>query len=438
MLGLALLAATALSAMPPISAERPTAAKRTLTAAQMFEFAQRAALAGEFGIAERALRALMHDPDMRKRCEARFRLAMILAQLGRLSAAALLLRQILDEDPGAQRIRLELARVLERMGDEAGARKALREAQAGGLPPDVARFVDRYSAALRARKRLGATVELALAPDSNINHATRSKTLGTVLGDFSLDGDARERSGIGLAARGQAYARARLSRSADLLARVSGSAELYRHGQFDDVAFGIAVGPEFSLGADRLTTGFGPTWRWYGDRPFSRTLSLSLDWLHPLGQRAQLRAGTSIGAVINRLNRHLGGNDYAATLSYERALSNRSGIGGSLALERQALRDPGYASTGGQLTLVGYRDLGAVTLIGSAAYGRLEADERLSLFTARRIDSLYRASIGATFRRLHLGEFALLVRITGERNRSNIGLYGYRRIRTEFGLTRAF
>ncbi len=63
----------------------------------------------------------------------------------------------------------------------------MRQAQAGGLPPEVARFVDRYSAALRDQKPLGASIDIAPAPDSNIDRATRSQTLGTVLGDFTFD-----------------------------------------------------------------------------------------------------------------------------------------------------------------------------------------------------------------------------------------------------------
>ena len=53
-------------------------------------------------------------------------------------------------------------------------------------------------------------------------------TLGTVIGDFTLDDDARARSGTGLQLRGQAYWRAPLSNAADLLVRASGSGEAMR------------------------------------------------------------------------------------------------------------------------------------------------------------------------------------------------------------------
>ena len=46
-----------------------------------------------------------------------------------------------------------------------------------------------------------------MAPDSNINHATRSDTLGTVLGDFDIDQASKAKSGVGLSVRGQAYRR---------------------------------------------------------------------------------------------------------------------------------------------------------------------------------------------------------------------------------------
>jgi hypothetical protein len=350
---------------------------------------------------------------------------MLIANQGKQSEAAVLLRQILDEEPGAQRVRLELAHLLELMGDEAGARRALREAQAGGLPPEVARIVDRYSAALRAQKPFGATFELALAPDSNINRATRSDTLGTVLGDFTLDQDARARSGVGLALRGQVYGRLPLGKKTGLLARVSCAGDFYREGEFNDTSLGISAGPEFHLGSDRLTAEAGGNWRWFGGEPYATTLTASLNYLHPLGRTSQMRAAAGIGTISNKRNRLLNGHNYSLSLSFERALSSRAGIGVTL-------------SASGQLTLLGYREIGPVTLVATLSYGRLEADQRLAIFPERRIDDLYRASVAMTLRNLRVGSFSPFLRITGERNHSSIELFDYRRIRTEVGVTRAF
>lgn len=409
-----------------------------LTAEQMFMLADAARDRGDVGIAETAYRALAGDPDPQIRAEARFRLGMMVGSLGRHAEAAMLFRRILDEQPGAQRVRLELARVLEALGDETGARRALREAQAGGLPPDVARLVDRYSAALRSRKPLGASLELAVAPDSNINRSTRATTLGTVLGDFTLDENARQTSGIGVSARGQAYARHDIGPGIALLGQIGAAADLYRHSAFNDVRLSATIGPELRIGSDRLATEIGMSWRWFGGEPYSTAPTAGVNFFHPLDRRSQLRLTASASFIDNKRNRLQDGQGYTASLSYERALSSRAGIAVSIAADRQNLRDPGYATTGAQIALVGYREIGATTLIGTVSYGRLEADARQFLFSRRRGDDLYRASIGATFRQLSIGAFAPLFRVIAERNRSTVELFDYRRLRVEMGIVRAF
>jgi tetratricopeptide (TPR) repeat protein len=426
-MGLSGLLMVLLSAKTPAWAQTaPEAVEHStiaVSADQLLILADRAHRAGDLVTAETAYRALFADPSVEVRSEARFRLAMMLVGLSRLAEAATLLRAILDEQPSAQRVRLELARVLDLMGDESGARRALREAQAGGLPPDVARLVDRYSAALRAQKPVGASIDIALAPDSNINRATRSDTLGTVIGEFELDEDSRQRSGLGLTLRGQGYVRRPLSGAMNMLGRISGSADLYRASEFNDLALAISAGPELRSGADRLSLEAGLLWRWYGGAPFSRASTINANY---------------VAFIDNRLNRLQDGQTYSASLSYEQALSNRAGIGITLAANRQSLRDPGYSSWGGQATVFAYREAGPLTLVATVSHERLRADERLLLLPKARSDQLFRASLGATFRNVRIGTFAPYARATFERNRSSTEIYDYRRVRTEFGLTRAF
>ncbi|WP_311271229.1 surface lipoprotein assembly modifier [Sphingobium sp. WCS2017Hpa-17] len=410
-----------------------------LNAAQLFALADDARARGDFATAQAAYGALRSDPDGELRNEARFRLAMMLADdLHRYTDAAIELRRILDEKPGTARVRLELARILALMGDMRGAERALRAAEAAGLPPDVQRMVRFYTNALTARKPFGGSLEVSIAPDSNINRATRSDTLGTVIGDFTLGRDAQAKSGIGLDLRGQAYWREGLEPGTDLLVRLSAGGTLYRDADFNDISTGLQVGPQYRSGRDLISLSVGPTWRWYGRRLFSVNYGGNASWQHPTGKRSQLRVEGGIVHVDNQLNRLQIADDFTLSASLDRAISARFGIGVQSYGFRETARDPGYSLTSGGTSAYAYREVGRTTLIGTVGYSHLEADARLFLYPRRRIEDRFNASLAATLRAIHVGTFSPLVRVKWERNRSSIEIYDYKRISAEFGVSSAF
>ena len=404
----------------------------------MLGLAEQLLRAGDTAKARIILAALTADPSSDIRNEARFRSAKLLVAAGQTSRAALLLRQVVDERPDALPARLELAGLLDRMGDKDGAWRQVRAAQALGLPPAVARIVDRYSEALRAQRPFGASLEIALAPDSNINRATRSDTLGTVLGDFAIDRDSKAKSGTGLALNAQAYRRLPLGEDASLLVRLTGFGNLYRDKDFNDIAADVAAGPELNLGRSRVQAEVGVTQRWFGQKQFMRSARVGAIVSHPLGRRTLLRLSGSAALVDNQLNDLQDGKSFSGQLSAEHALSATTGLAASLGIDRASLKDPGYSTTGWRAGLTGWRDFGRVTLSAGAEFGRLHADERLLLFPDRREDRFLRFSLGATFRQLQFRGFAPVARFSIERNRSTIAFYDYRRTRTELGFVHAF
>lgn len=425
------------SAVPAWSQEQPGAI--TLSAAEMFVFADAARDAGDHATAESAYRALAANPDLELRTEARFRLALMLAdKQGKVREAAVELRKILDEKPDAARVRLELARMHALLGNAGAATRELRAAQATGLPPEVEQMVRFYASALAARKPFGGSLEVALAPDSNINRATKSDTLGTVIGDFTLDDAAKARSGIGLSLRGQTYLRLPLSPKINLLTQLSGSADVYRDAQFDDFILAVQSGPEIVSGADRITISAGPAWRWYGTDPYSMTWSGSAAWQHPLSKRAQLRLSGGIARVNNRRNDLQDATVWSLSAGIDRAFSARFGGGAQLIANREAARDPGWSTASGGISAYLFREFGQATAVVSLGYTHLEADDRLALYPARRVDDRLSASLSATFRQFHIGTLAPLARVKWERNWSSLELYDYDRVAAEVGLTTAF
>ena len=437
--GLALFVACASAGAAAAQPTEVTDQPMTLNAAQLFDFGDRARDTGDFDTAEKAYRALAGDPDRVLRSEARFRLAMMLADKQRkYREAAVLLRQILDEEPKAGRVRLELARMRAMMGDIGAAERELRAAQAAGLPRDVEQLVRFYANALSSRKPFGGSLEFALAPDSNINRATRSDTLGTVIGDFTLDEDAKARSGVGASLRGQTYLRMGIERDTDLLVRLSGRGDFYRASQFDDYALSLQLGPQYTSGSDRISISAGPAWRWYGRDPFSFTIGARADWQHPMGRRTQLRVEGGISHIDNRRNDLQDGESYMLSAAIDRAFTARSGGGLQIQAGREDARDPGYATTLGGANLYAFRELGRTTAVLSLGYSHLEADGRLFLYPRRRVEYRFTASLAGTFRSLRVASFAPFARIYWERNASTIELYDFKRISAEFGITSAF
>jgi hypothetical protein len=420
------------------SNSRATGSTLQVSAIQLFAIADLAMKDGNPDTARRAYRALMQDPSEEIRREAAFRLAKIEARGGNLVSAAVLLRQIVDQRPSAIPVRLELAAILDRMGDTEGAWRQMRAIHASGLPPQAARLIDRYSQALRARRPFGASFEVAVAPDSNINRATRSETLGTVLGDFLIADDSKAKSGTGVSLNAQVFRRLPIGSDATLLVRGSGFANLYRHREFNDIAADLAAGPELSLGRDRLQLELGITQRWFGQRASLRSLRVAGTWSHPLGARMLLRLAASGALVDNRLNSLQDGRVYSGQASVERALSPTTGVVASFGADRQNLREPGYSTLGWRGSFNLWKDVGRVTLSSGIEVGRLHADQRLSIFPDKRIDRSMRFTLGATFRDLQWRGFAPIARLSIERNRSTIAFYEFRRTRTEVGVARAF
>ncbi len=439
MLGSILLAA-ALAAAAPVHAQETAAAPAvSLSAAGLFDFADRARDAGDYSTAETAYLALTQDPDLELRTEARFRLArMYTYQMDRKRDAAVLFRRILDDKPDAAPVRLELARVLAELGEYQAARRELRAVQAGTLPPEVSQLVRFYANALSATKRFGGSIDIAIAPSSNINRATSSGTLDTVIGDFELSEDALAQSGIGLSLKGQGYARLPVGAKADLLVRVNIAGDLYRQSQFDDIALSLQAGPQFLSGRDRLALSLTAGHRWYGLDAYATYYGLSGNWDHPIGDRSQLRVDASALREENAVNRLQDADRYTGAVSFDRAFTSTTGGGVRLFASRDDARDPGYANASGGGSIYVYREWERTTIVASAAYRRLEADTRLFLYPERRQDDNLDFSLSSTFRALTIGSFAPLARVRYERNWSTVGIYDFDRFSVEFGVASAF
>lgn len=408
------------------------------TAQHLFAMADDFIRRGSTENARSVLLLLAADPDQAVRNEARFRLAKLATASGRFAEGATLMRRILDEVPNAVPVRFELAATLHKMGDEGAALRELRALRSANLPIGVARFVDRLSASLQASKPFGMQVEFAVAPDSNINRATRSDTLGTILGEFAFDEGAKAKSGLGAALRGLAQARHPLTSNLNLIARASADANLYRDAHFNDISLELSGGGELKLGRMRINAEAGVGQQWYGMHPFQQSLRLSGTISRPVDAVSQLRMDASYRWLDNKFNDLQDGSGISGRLNYERALSPRLFVSASIGADRFKARDDAYSTRSWRLGATAYRDVGRMTVFAGMELGRLRADERLSLLPQVREDRTTRLHIGAVHRQFTFAGFAPVTRLVIERNRSSVEFYDYSRTRTEVGVSRAF
>lgn len=408
-----------------------------LTPPQVFALAEAYQREGRNADAEVLLEALTRDPDPEIRAEARFRLGGARMSRRDFGGAAEAFAALLEEKPDAQPARLALAQALALDGKPGAAARQLRRAQAGGLPEDVQRLVDRFGDLLRRSRPYGVNVELGIAPDSNVNQATTSRTLD--IGGFPLvlDDSGRATSGIGLTGTVDAYATLPLASGASLVSRIAGAGNFYRQGRFNDIIVSASSGPEVALGRAVVRPAVSYSWRQVGGSRYSQGLGGSLQVLAPAGKSGQIGGSLSISDQRFRIPEQ-DGLQLAATASYEEALSPRLYGRLEATVQRSEAKAEAYASTsfGGGASLS--RDFGAATIYVRAAYLRTDGDGPFALFGAARHDNRIDLSLGASWKRWTIAGMAPVVRVQQTFNDSPLELYSFRRTRIEFALSERF
>ncbi|HEY7005070.1 MAG TPA: surface lipoprotein assembly modifier, partial [Sphingomicrobium sp.] len=341
------------------------------------------------------------------------------------------------EQPDANRARLELARILGRMGEAKEAQAELAQAEKLGLPPEVEQNVRRFSATLHAPDRRGLTIELAAGPDTNINRSTSSQFIDTIIAPFELDADARQFPGAGVSGSAQAYSRDRIG-GIELLSDALIRADLYDQSRFDDVQLVLDSGPDVTLGTVSVRPAAVYERRWFGNRLFSSGIGGDLD--ATLRFSAQWQLGLSTSRVRQNIDRNgdqdgwrtflgadlfhaFGGNMLARTsLRYGR-------------LDARARPESLRQFSGGVLLA---RETKPVTVFGELDYTWTHGIEPIFLFGKTRRDQRWDLTGGVILNAAQIVGFSPLIRVTHTDSSANIALFDYRRTRFDFGVTRSF
>ncbi|MEO6226065.1 MAG: surface lipoprotein assembly modifier [Sphingomicrobium sp.] len=432
---LALASAAPAPAAPPSCIAEQGCARTD--AAQLFALADKLYAAGDVQGAAVILQALTLDKHPELRAEARFRLAALREKAGDLRGAAQALNALLAEQPNANRARLELGRILARMGDAAASRAQFARAQAGGLPPDVAQTARRFASGLRSDRRRGGSIEVVAGPDSNVNRSTASPFVDTIIAPFDLDADARQQSALGFGFSLRGYSRDRVG-GISLLSNAGVRADLSTKPQFNDIQFALDSGPEAKLGTVRVRPSALLERRWYGVTPYSTGVGGQLELIAGIG--LAIGIGITGSAVHQKIDRNHGQDGWRTAVSGDvtRSLGSGVTVRGSVrwgALDAR-IRAESLRQLGAGLLVV--REGRAMTLFGAVDYSRTRGLEPLFLFGKTRHDARWDLVAGAVFGHSSIAGFAPLVRLTQSDSSANIALYDYRRTRLDVGISRSF
>ena len=258
--------ATALGADGTIDSDVKKPTKVTL---KPVDAAKLAIAVGDYKTAAAVLDiVLAADPSS---TDALFLMAELNARQKRFADAIPYYRKIIVNHPNIVRVRLDLARALFETGEDDAAAYNFHLALAeGNLPATVIDNVERYLAIIRSRRHFVYSVNLGIAPDTNINRATTSDRVNLFGLPFALSPQSRAQSGVGVTGNLDGEYRADLL--PDLRWRTGASLYTLKYpsnANFDDTQARGQIGPQwFGARGDVSLLGVA-TRRWYGDKEYS-------------------------------------------------------------------------------------------------------------------------------------------------------------------------
>ncbi len=243
--------------------------------------------AGQYDQARSQLASNDHHP-----LERLFLEGLISKHKGRLEEAEQIFRTILEQNPNLKPVQGELAHTLALMGRTDAASYHFERLQQRATSVTEREQFEGYLRAISIRKPSGFSTYLSLIRSSNINKGSSEDRFQTGFGNFEIDEEGREQSGIGLSFGLQGFHRYTLSEKHSIILNGSTGANIFENSRFNFYNLegqahyqnrtstrNIVIGPTLNLGFDEGRLQFwriGPELRYNKSLPNQQSLSFSL------------------------------------------------------------------------------------------------------------------------------------------------------------------
>ncbi|MCD7060989.1 surface lipoprotein assembly modifier [Pelagibacterium xiamenense] len=209
---------------------------------------------------------------------------IILLRDGRVDEAVTVFRAILAARPDFTPARVELARALRMKGETDAAYHQFELLAHGGAHPALRQMAADAMDALRAERPLGASVRFALVPSTNFNKGSGHETFDTGGLVFSIDENARARTGLGVALGATAFAAFRIDEDNDLTVSLIGDTTKYVDAaDYDHAQAGLEL--TYAHRRQGLMIGLGPVarYQWSGWEPYLASYGAAIEAAAPVG-----------------------------------------------------------------------------------------------------------------------------------------------------------
>lgn len=401
------------------------------------DFAKSAIVTRHYALARKVLDLLVKtqkDP-----IEAHFLLGKLDEIQGRFVDAVNEYRQILAAHPKLPRVRLDLALLLFKLGDDESAEYNFRLSLGEHLPGKVEENVFRMLDTIRARRRFQFDATFAIAPDTNVNNGPGQRQI-TIFGlPATLSDTARGQSGVGGFVSLSAQYRFPLNDDYRFRVGAAGYRAQYGNTDFDDMFVRSYAGPErlFSRGDVSFLGVFDK--RWYGDVPYSERFGPRIEGEIDLSPRWRLNAGGEFLGTSYSFEKFMNGTyaDVSVTPTYIVASAAYAYMIFEYAREDTAASD--FSNSVYRAALGYHQEIsGGFTYSIQPEFLINPFQAVYPLFGETRFDRLYRLSTSIYNRRWYIGGFCPILNYIYTRDRSNIALYSYQRSQVQLGLTKEF
>ena len=371
--------------------------------------------------------------------EIEFLLGMIAVEAQDYDEAIRRFRSILARQPGAVRVRLELARAFFLDRDYENAFRNFQLARAGELPPGVGETIDRFVSLIRQRKTWSYSLSVSLAPDSNINNGTSAREVNLFGLPFELSADARERSGVGLAIEGSAEFAPRISETTRFRMGAAIQRNEYDGTDFDDMTVAVHAGPRIVRDKWDFSVTGTAFQRRFGRQRLNEGIGARVEATRYMDSRTALSLGVSAQQIRYPNLPFQDGGSYSAWAGVVHAVTPESFAIGRIGLARKEAQSPDLAYHSYSLSVGYYRDLPAgFSVYAEPGFTDLRHDEPDGFFGLRRHDRLFELRLTVLNRHIVLDRFTPRIALVLARRDSNIDIFDYGQRRLEVGVTTAF